>query len=65
MCFFFSDDFIHMCLDVLRENPLVWKLGVTMLGVILLCLSAFKKTSKSTEHKLKKKSTKSSSKKSK
>ncbi|XP_026805411.1 uncharacterized protein LOC113548636 isoform X1 [Rhopalosiphum maidis] len=59
------DDFVHMCFDVLRENPLAWKLGLTVLSVILLCLAALKKTSKSNEYKSKKKSTKSSSKKSK
>uniref|UniRef100_A0A2S2NYW0 Thioredoxin domain-containing protein n=1 Tax=Schizaphis graminum TaxID=13262 RepID=A0A2S2NYW0_SCHGA len=59
------DDFVHMCFDVLRENPLAWKLGLTILSVILLCLAALKKTSKSNEYKSKKKLTKSSSKKSK
>lgn len=58
------DDFVHMCFDVLRENPLVWKLSLTVLSVILLCLATLRKTSKSNE-KSKKKSTKSSSKKSK
>ncbi|KAL5243061.1 hypothetical protein ACI65C_010471 [Semiaphis heraclei] len=59
------DDLVHMCFDVLRENPLVWKLGLTVLSVVLLCLAALKKTSKPSEYKSKKKSTKSSSKKSK
>lgn len=49
-----------MCFDVIRENPLVWKLGLTVLSVIILCLAALKKTPKP-----KKKSTKSSNKKSK
>lgn len=61
----FSDDFVHMCFDVFRENPLVWKLCLTVFSVILLCLAALKKTPKSKESKSKKKSTKSSSKKSK
>jgi len=49
------DDFVHMCFDVLRENPLAWKLSLTVLVVILLCLVAFTRTPKSSEHKSKKK----------
>lgn len=48
------DDFVHMCFDVLRENPLIWKLSLTMFSVILMCLVALRKTSKSNEKSKKK-----------
>ncbi|XP_050538688.1 uncharacterized protein LOC126904076 isoform X2 [Daktulosphaira vitifoliae] len=59
------DDFVHLCFDMLRENPLIWKLGLAGLSLMLLGLAALRGGSKSKEHKLKKKSSKSSSKKSK
>ncbi|XP_050432205.1 uncharacterized protein LOC126840481 [Adelges cooleyi] len=58
-------DTLHMSFDMLRENPLVWKLCLAVLSIIMLSLVALRRMPKSKEHKSKKKSSKSSSKKSK
>ncbi|VVC34455.1 Thioredoxin-like fold,Thioredoxin domain [Cinara cedri] len=61
------DDFVHMCFDMLRENPFFWKLNLIIFSIIFVCIAVLRKVTKddeSKENERKSKKLKTSSKKS-